>query len=81
MAAYDQGGTTICPCRLNICSVKAVPTLTAATATTAGGALLGSTDGDSTMTEVTTPPTATERMLKALSNTNTSSEAPIHWRC
>ena len=36
-AAYDLGGTTICPCRLNIRSVKAVPTPTAATATTAGG--------------------------------------------
>ena len=76
MAAYDLGGTTIRPCRLNIRSVKAVPTPTAATVTTAGGALLGSTDGDSTMTEVTTPPTATEPMLEAPSNTNTSSEEP-----
>ena len=30
-AAYDLGGTTIRPCRLNIRSVKAVPTPTAAT--------------------------------------------------
>ena len=49
-------------------------TPTAATVTTAGGALLGSTDGDLTMTEVMTPPTATEPTLEALSNTNTSSE-------
>ena len=41
MAAYDLGGTTIHPCWLNIRSVKVVPTLTAATVTTAGGALLG----------------------------------------
>ena len=75
-AANDLGGTTICPCRLNIQSVKAVPTPTGATITTAGGALLGSTDGDSTMTEVTTPPTATEPTLEAASNTNTSSEEP-----
>ena len=76
MAAYDLGGTTIRPCRLNIRSVKAVPTPTAATVTTAGGTLLGSTDGDLTTTEVTTPPTATEPTLEALSNTNTSSEEP-----
>ena len=75
-AAYDLGGMTICPCRLNIWSVKAVPTPTASTVTTAGGALLGSTDGDSTTTEVTTPPTATEPMLEAPSNTNTSLEEP-----
>ena len=75
-AAYDLGGTTIHPCRLNIQSVKAVPTPTAATVTTPGGTLMGSTDGDSTTTEVTTPPTATEPTLEALSNTNTSSEEP-----
>ena len=75
-AAYDLGGTMIRPCRINIRSVNAVPTPTAATATTAGGALMGSTDGDSTMTEVMTPPTATEPMLEAPSNTNTSSEEP-----
>ena len=75
-AAYDLGGTTIRPCRLNIRSVKAVPTRTAATITTAGGALLGSTDGDSTTTEVTTPPTATEPTLEAPLNTNTCSEEP-----
>ena len=75
-AAYDLGGTTIRPCRLNIWSVKVVPTPTVATVTTACGALLGSTDGDSTTTEVTTPPTATEPTLEALSNTNTSSEEP-----
>ena len=76
MAAYDLGGTTIRPCRLNIRSVKAVRTPTAATVTTAGGASLGSTDGDSTTTEVTIPPTATEPMLEAPSNTNTSLEEP-----
>ena len=76
MAAYDLGGTTICPCRLNIRSVKAVPTPTVATVTTAGGALLGSTDGDSTMTEVTRPPAATEPMLEAPTNADTSSEEP-----
>ena len=70
------GGTTIRPCRLNIRSVKPVPTPTAAAVSTAGGTLLGSTDGDSMMTEVTTPPTATEPTLEALSNTNTSSEEP-----
>ena len=51
-------------------------TPTVATVTTAGGALLGSTDRDSTMTEVMTPPPATEPMLEALMNTNTSSEEP-----
>ena len=69
-------GMTIRPCRLNICSVKAVPTPTVARATTAGGALLGSTDGYLTTTEVTTPPTATEPTLEALSNTSTSLEEP-----
>ena len=53
-----------------------MPTPTAATVTTAGGALLGSTDGDSTMTEATTPPTATEPTLEAPLNTNTSLEEP-----
>ena len=76
MAAYDLGGMTICLCRLNIRSELVVPIPTVATVTTAGGALLGSTDGDSTMTEVSTPPTATEPTLGALSNTNTSSEEP-----
>ena len=76
MAAYDLGGTTIHPCRLNIRSVKAVPTPTAATVTTAGGALLGSTDGYSTTTEVMTPPAATEPMLEAPTNDDTSSEEP-----
>ena len=75
-AAYDLGGMTIRPSRLNIQSVKVVPTPTAATVTTAGGAFLGSTDGDSTTTEVTAPPTATEPMLEAPSNSNTSSEEP-----
>ena len=64
-AAYDLGGTMICPCRLNIRSVKAVPTPTAATIPTGGGTLLGSTDGDSTTTEVSTQPTATLPMLEA----------------
>ena len=62
-AAYDLGGTTIRPCRLNIRSVKAVPTPTAATIPTGGGALLGSADGDSTTTEVSTQPTATSTIL------------------
>ena len=75
-AAYDLGGTTIRPCRLNIRSVKAGPTPTAATVPTGGGALLGSTDRDSTTTEVSTQPTATLPMLEALSNTNTSLEQP-----
>ena len=75
-AAYDLGGMMIRPCRLNIQSVKVVQTPTAVTITTAGGALLGSTDRDSTMTEVTTPPAATEPMLEAPTNTNTSLEEP-----
>ena len=58
-AAYGLGGMTIRPCRLNIRSVKAVPTPTAATIPTGGDALLGSTDGDLTTTEVSTQPTAT----------------------
>ena len=69
-AAYDLGGTTIRPCRLNIRSVKAVPTPTAATVPTGGGALLGSADGDSTTTEVSTQPTSTLPTLEAPSNTN-----------
>ena len=76
MAAYELGGTTIRPCRLNIRSVKAVPTPTAATVPTAGGALLGSTDRDSMMTEVSTQPTATLPTLEAPSNTNASLEQP-----
>ena len=75
-AAYDLGGMTIRPCRLNIQSVKAVPTPTAATVPTGGGALLGSADGDSTTTEVLMQPTATLPMLEALLNTNTSLEQP-----
>ena len=75
-AAYYLGGTTICPCRLNIRSVKVVLTPTAVTVTTAGGALLGSTDGYSTTTEVLTPPAATEPVLEALTNIDTSSEEP-----
>ena len=74
--AYDLGGTTICPCRLNIQLVKAGPTPTAATVPTGGGALLGSTDRDYTTTEVSTQPTATLPMLEAPSNTNTSLEQP-----
>ena len=73
-AAYDLGGTTIRPCRLNIQSVKAVLTPTAATVPTDGGALLGSAEGDSTTTEVSTQPTATLPTLEAPSNTNTSVE-------
>ena len=76
MAAYDLGGMTIRPCRLNIRSVKVVLTPTVATVTTAGGALLGSPDGDSTTTEVMRPPAATEPTLEAPTNTNTSSEEP-----
>ena len=76
MAAYNLGGTTICPCRLNIRSVKAVPTPTAATVTTAGGALLGSTDGYSMTTEVVTPPAATEPTLEAPTNIDASLEEP-----
>ena len=53
-----------------------MPTPTAATVTTAGGALLGSKDGDLTTTEVTTPPAATEPTLEALTNADTSSEEP-----
>ena len=75
-AAYDLGGTTIRPCRLNIRSVKAVLTPTAATVPTGGGALLGSADGDSTTTEVSTQPTATLPTLEAPSNTNTYLEQP-----
>ena len=76
MAAYDLGGMTIRPCRLSIQSVKAVLTPTAATVTTAGGALLGSTDGDSTTTEVMTSLAATEPMLEALTNVDASLEEP-----
>ena len=75
-AAYNLGGMMICPCRLNIRSVKVVLTPTAATVTTAGGALLRSTDGDSTTTEVTTTPEATEPMLEALTNVDASLEEP-----
>ena len=53
-----------------------MPTPTAATVPTGGGALLGSTDGDSTMTEVSTQPTPTLPTLEAPSNTNTSLEQP-----
>ena len=53
-----------------------MPTPTAATIPTGGGALLGSTDGDSTTTEVSSQPTATLPTLEALSNTNTSLEQP-----
>ena len=73
-AAYDLGGTTIRPSRLNIRSVKAVLPPTAATVPTATGTLLGSTDGDSTTTEVTTPPAPPEPTLEAATNANTSSE-------
>ena len=76
MAAYDLGGTTIRPCRLNIQLVKVVPTPTAATVPTGGGALLGSTDRYSTTTEVSTQPTATLPTVEAPSNTNTSLEQP-----
>ena len=75
-AEYDLGRMTIRTCRLNIRSVKAVPTPTAVTVPTAGGALLGSTDGDSMTTEVWTQSTATLPTLEALSNTNTSLEKP-----
>ena len=75
-AAYDLGGMTIRPCRLNIRSVKAVPTPTVATVTTAGGTLLGSTDRYSMTTEVMTPPAATEPTLEAPMNTDTSLEEP-----
>ena len=73
-AAYDLGGTTIRPSRLNIRSVKAVLPPTAATVPTATGTLLGSTDGDSTTTEVTTPPAPPEPTLEVPTNANTSSE-------
>ena len=76
MAAYDRGGTTICPCRLNIQSVKAVPTPTVATITTASGTLLESTDGGSMTTEVMTPPPATEPMFEAPRNIDVSLEEP-----
>ena len=76
MAAYNLGGMTICPCRLNIRSVNAVPTPTAVTVTTSGGALLGSTDRDSTTTEVTTPAAATEPMLVVPTNVDASFEEP-----
>ena len=73
-AAYDLGGTTIRPSRLTIRSVKAVSPPTAATVPTATGTLLGSTDGDSTTTEVTSPPAPPEPTLEAATNANTSSE-------
>ena len=76
MAAYDLGGTTIHPSRLNIRSVKVVLPPTAATVTTAAGTLLGSPDRDSMTTEVTTPPAPPEPTLEALTNANTSSEEP-----
>ena len=76
MAAYNLGGMTIHPCRLNIQSVKAVTTPTAATVTTAGGTLLESTDTDLTTTEVTTPPAATEPTLEALTNVDALLEEP-----
>ena len=75
-AAYNLGGMMIRPCRLNIRSVKGVPTPTAATVTTAGGTLLGSTDRDSTTTKVMTPPAATEPTLEALTNVDASLEEP-----
>ena len=75
-AAYDLGGTTIRPSRLNIHSVKAVPPSTVTAVTTAAGTLLGSTDGDSTTMEVSMQPTATLPTLEALSNANTSFEQP-----
>ena len=76
MAAYNLGGMTICPCWLNIRSVKAVPTPTAVAVTTSGGALLGSTDRDSTTTEVMAPPAATEPMLEVPTNVDASFEEP-----
>ena len=75
-AAYNLGGMTICPCRLNIRSVKAVLTPTVATVTTAGGALLGSSDGYSTTTEAMTPPAATEPTLEAPTNIDASFKEP-----
>ena len=53
-----------------------MPTPTAATVITAGGALLGSTDGDSTTTEVMTPPAATEPTLEAPTNIDALLEEP-----
>ena len=53
-----------------------MPTPTAATVTTAGGALPGTTDRDSMTTEVMTPPGATEPMLEALTNVNALLEEP-----
>ena len=53
-----------------------MPTPTAATVTPAGGTLLGATDGDSTMTEVMTPPPATEPMLEAPRNVDALLEEP-----
>ena len=76
MAAYNLGRMMIRPCTLNIRSVKAVPTPTAATVTAAGGTLLGSTDGDLMTTEVTTPPAATEPTLEAPTNVDASLEEP-----
>ena len=76
MAAYDLGGMMICPCRLNIRSVKSVPTPTVVTVTTAGGTLLGSTDGYLMTTEVMTPPVATEPTLEAPTNVDASLEEP-----
>ena len=76
MAAYNLGGTMIRPCRLNIRSVKVVPTPRAATVTTAGGALLGSTDRDSMTTEVMTPPAVTEPTLEAPANVDALLEEP-----
>ena len=76
MAAYNLGGTTICLCRLNIRSVKAVLTPTVATVTPAGGALLGSTDGDLMMTEVMTPAAATQPTLEAPTNIDALLEEP-----
>ena len=67
------------PCRLNIRSVKAVLTPTVATVTTAAGALMGSTDGDSTTTEVTTPPAATEPTLEG--RTSMHCWKNLQWQC
>ena len=53
-----------------------MPTPTAPTVTTAGGSLLGSTVRDLTMTEVTTPPAATEPTLEAPTNVDASLEEP-----
>ena len=70
------GVMMIHPCRLNIRSVRAVLTPTAATVTTAGGALLWSIDRDLTTTEVTTPPAATEPILEATTDVHASLEEP-----